>query len=356
MLTLAAHMPEIFLFREDQYNTGFYHLLDMGYVRHYLPQVMGVSHLDPDTAIDDFVLLGFFVGNDFLPKIQMFMYLEEGLELMLYNYAVLASKQPSPYLTSNGQINRPFFIIFVNELSTREYEYIISQYFVPTPDPKFINKTLRECVTEKNGEYFLNMPKYREMYYKKSDIDIHKDQQRLGQMCFDYIKTLYWIFQYYIHGLPSWEYYYPWHYPPLMVDIVHIMKQVPTKDLTTFDIGSPSLPFVQLLSVLPPTNSHLLPEKLRVLFKDKKLKQYYPSTFKVDYEGKTKEHMGITLLPFADVKTIRKEYEKVKIPKYARNTFTQPELFYYNPNRTSIHYSSYGQITKNHVFKMTVKN
>lgn len=354
MLTLAAHVSEIFLFREDQYNADHFHLLDMGYVRHHLPQVLGVPHIDPDTAIDDFILLGFFVGNDFLPKIQMFMYLEEGLELMIYNYAQLASTQQGPYLTSNGHINHRFFAIFVNELAKREYEYIISQHFIPSPDPRFVNKTLQACVTEKNGQYFLDMTKYRELYYRKSGINIHKDQQKLGRMCVDYIKTLYWIFQYYISGLPSWEYYYPWHYPPLMVDLIHALKHANVKEFSTFELGKPSVPFVQLLSVLPPSNSHLLPEKLRFLFKDKKLENYYPTTFKIDYEGKTKEHMGVTLLPFVDVSVIRTEYEKVKLPRYARNTFTKSELFYYNPDRTSIHHSSNGIIKNNHVFKMFI--
>ena len=358
MLTLSAHMPNIFLFREDQYDIGYYDILDMGYARKVLIDVIGQRagySIEKRTIYDvtnDFILFGFFVGNDFLPKIQMFMYLEDGLELMNRTYATLSKGGLQHPLSKDNKIVHEGFTRFVEELARREHNYILDQ---SKPDPnrgpldeKFTNHTLLKNI--KDGK--LNMANYKKDYYEKVGIESDED---IKKMCLDYIRSIAWVFEYYVIGLPSWRDYYAWHYAPLMTDLALTLREMTKKELEyvyKFKMDKPCVPFVQLLSVLPPSSSVLLPPPFRKLFKGKLYDLgYYPETFEIDLEGKTKEHMGIALLPFVDIENIEKEYMPVykTLKKTLKNTYIRNELgqtcvFQYDENYNASYKSDYGNI------------
>jgi 5'-3' exonuclease len=365
MLALAAHMPKMFLFREDQYSIGFYHLIDMGMVRDGLPKVLGQIPSIADgkrtlnEASDDFILAGFFVGNDFLPKIQMFMFLEDGLELMLATCTRIgnpADGGSGSVLTERGKISHAGFTRFIEELARREIVYIADQARIPPADPRFKNETLLRHITfGPEGTPKLNMGGYRREYYQKSHLDVQKDGAVKG-MCMDYLKSIVWVFQYYVHGIPSWRHFYPWHYAPLMGDLAMVMAEM-TEDewegMYTFTPDQPLLPFVQLLCVLPPASAGLLPAPLRplLLSPDSPLvkKGFYPTSFEFDYEGKTREHMAVTKLPFVDVAAIEEAYRPIASTlknKYVRNIPGRPEMFRYDPEYLASYESDYGKIAK----------
>ncbi len=370
MLTLSAHVPNMFLFREDQYTPGFYDLLDMGLIRKDLAGAIGESEgvkrkiRTLDDITDDFVLLGFFVGNDFLPKLQMFLYLEDGLELMIATYAKMSSSGTKNLLTGNRKIDHASFTRFIEELARREQIYILDQNSKILPDPRFKNVTLATYVKvdPKTNVSKLDFAGYRVAYYKKAGIDASDERSGgVDKMCKDYIRTIAWVFEYYVSGLPSWTHFYPWHYPPLMTDLAAVMGNLSAGDLKglyTFKLGEPSLPFVQLLSVLPPTSADLLPVPLRGLFKHPTLVKagFYPKTFQIDLEGKTKEHMGVALLPFVDVDVVKKVYAGAASKmngRYARNENTRAEKFWYDSTIVGTTYTSdYGVIKGNLVRKM----
>src|SRR5437868_14044097 len=101
-----------------------------------------------------------------------------------------------------------------------------------------------------------------------------------------------------------------------MGDLAQTMRDVTPEDLTriyTFAEDLPSMPFVQLLSVIPPSSAHLLPGPFRHLLKSPESplvkKGYYPDNFVIDYEGKTKEHMGVALLPFVNIDDVIEAYQ-----------------------------------------------
>lgn len=354
MLTLSAHMPKIFLFREDQYDIGYYDILDMGYVRKTLVDAIGqragyaIEKRTINDVTNDFILFGFFVGNDFLPKIQMFMYLEDGLELMNRTYATLSKGGLQYPLSNANKINHEGFTRFIGELAHREHNYIFDQ---SKPDPnrppldeKFKNITLLKNIKDEK----LDMVNYKKDYYKK--VGISTDEE-IKQMCLDYVRSIAWVFEYYVNGLPSWRDFYAWHYAPLMTDLALTLRDISKEELSyvyTFKMDKPSTPFVQLLSVLPPASSVLLPLPFRKLFKGKLYELgYYPETFEIDLEGKTKEHMGVALLPFVDIDEIENAYTpifKSLKNRYIRNDLGQTGVFQYDPKYTAKYKSDYGNI------------
>jgi 5'-3' exonuclease len=320
MLTLgiAKIVKKIYLLRDDP-NQYAYELYSMGEIAKDMLQYIARSlQLD---AVNDFILFGFFVGNDFLPMMRMFYLLEDGMNLMVDSYR-------QHKITKNGAIDHKAFSAFIQQISKSEEEFLNSQITKTVEDPKLTNTTLLEHVDPKTKK--LDYQAYRAAYYKKEGIDVDSNSGTIAirKMCRAYYHTLEWIFLYYTQGIASWEWHYEYHYPPLMKDLARYTELGIEEE--KFSMGKPTLPFVQLLCVLPLKSSHLLPKPLDDLM-HRKLSGMgiYPRDFKIDYEGRWKEHMGIALLPFIDLGKVRQEYEIIAkdMQPYVRNTLKKPVVF-----------------------------
>jgi ribA/ribD-fused uncharacterized protein len=175
--------------------------------------------------------------------------------------------------------------------------------------------------------------------------------------CHEYFTTILFIFLYYTDKLPSWTHSYKFYYPPLMTDFHKYLKNT-----TKFDFKQladklarptkPPSPFTQLLSILPPAESHLLPVGFRKVFSDERIAAYYPDISKVeiDYEGKLKEHEGVVKLPFVDRYAIEAVTGSYKTGEYRRNINQSEVLALKFYNNMSVDFSNrYGTLTDIHI-------
>ncbi len=389
MLTLAAHVPKMFLLREDQYRPGYLHILNMGIIRKSLSYNLGQKDglrrrkRNLNDITDDFILEGFFVGNDFVPKIQMFHMLEDGLEMMLDTYACTSNGGMNNFITVKNRFDMKGFEKFVDMLAKSEVKFLAQQAKIKVKDIKFKNETLLKYITttiptktQSTGNhrmvYEIDFEGYREAYYKKAGIE-DSSFKEIEVMCKDYIRSLIWIFDYYVHGLPDWRWAYKWHYAPFMTDLSKVIKSLSQNDyidLSFFEKGTPALPFEQLLSVLPPPSANLIPKSYRRLMCDEKSplvkSGIYPhvNSFYIDYEGKVKDYQGVAILPFVNFKKIRKSYENVnkELVKdghdpniYHRNQVGKVGLFKYCSNYRANYRSSMGNISNHHIKKITLQ-
>lgn len=182
---------------------------------------------------------------------------------------------------------------------------------------------------------------FRKMYYlnKFSIIpnvgSMEYDKMR-NQIVHCYYEALQWIAKYYFHGCPSWGWFYPFHYGPLLSDLANY-----DVDSIDFELGKPVTPFEQLVCVLPPLSARFLPKCYQNLMLDPNsvLAPFFPkmSELVLDPNGKANPWEHVLLLPFLDTKLLEQEIrthctpDKLTHSEITRNTVSKIFVFQYNP-------------------------
>ena len=115
--------------------------------------------------------------------------------------------------------------------------------------------------------------------------------------------------------MPSWSWFYPYHYPPMLSDMVDFFRHrwspvaggAPSPDAAkdfvfSFTLGKPFQPFQQLLAVLPPSSAPLLPPCYAELMTSptSALADCFPSELVTDINDKRNDWEAVVLLPFMD--------------------------------------------------------
>jgi 20S proteasome subunit beta 5 len=155
-----------------------------------------------------------------------------------------------------------------------------------------------------------------------------------------YMEGLVWNLKYYYEGCVSWNWFYPYHYGPMLSDLVNLDELL---DEISFDddLGAPLDPFDQLMGCMPPSQAHHLPEPYRPLMKDpdSPIIDFYPNSFVVDMNGKRWPWEAVTLLPFIDSQrlvtaTAGIDQSKLSKEELARNTTGTTIVMKHDPDHT----------------------
>ena len=426
MLGLCTHEPNLVLFRErvifsstqrrigeakaasalDSYiHNAHFEFLHMGVLRDYLAyefetsNVISGSPWDLERTIDDFVLLSFLCGNDFLPHLPAIDIGDHAFDLLFWSYKTCRKRwlqrleEGDPYLTFAGSISSGRRLEeYLATVGSHEVAYydkkkqaaeaentrLRKQYkklgmgsdFMPDDalvaskeesDRAAYRKMLqdiRDAAAEKNnnsddsftpvmtgkvefqpvedeveeglvarmgnllqnslsssvGEKDEDSTKYRlasiddqdlkgRYYYDKFQITPFDADKHLA-LRRAYIEGLVWNLKYYYEGCVSWEWYYPYHYGPMLSDLVNLDEVL--DEIKFEDKGRPLNPFEQLLGCMPPSQAHHIPEPYRWLMTDpaSPIIDFYPTTFTVDMNGKRWPWEAVVLLPFIDSKRL----------------------------------------------------
>jgi 5'-3' exoribonuclease 2 len=151
-------------------------------------------------------------------------------------------------------------------------------------------------------------PGWRERYYlHKLGIGAADDLKRRA-LCTEYVRGLQWVLRYYLQGVPSWTWYFGYHYAPLATDLVGLGTAwgYDALELSSFEVGEPFAPLEQLLAVLPPLSAHALPPCLASLMTDpaSPLAEEYPRQLPLDLNGQSASWKAVVLLPFLDARRL----------------------------------------------------
>ena len=142
MLGLLSHDPHFCLLREEvtfgrqsqkkskELEHQNFYLMHLCVVREYLelefqelkqPSTLDFP-FDMERVIDDFILMAFFVGNDFLPNLPNLHINEGALALMFKVYKSVLPKAGG-YINESGVINLERLALLLDELSDVEYRF-----------------------------------------------------------------------------------------------------------------------------------------------------------------------------------------------------------------------------------------
>uniref|UniRef100_A0AAQ6A3E3 5'-3' exoribonuclease 1 n=1 Tax=Amphiprion ocellaris TaxID=80972 RepID=A0AAQ6A3E3_AMPOC len=381
MLGLTSHEPNFSLLREEVRFGGkksqkritapeetTFHLLHLSLMREYIDYEFSAlkmgSNYDLERVIDDWILMGFLVGNDFIPHLPHLHINHDALPLLYKTYiSVLPSL--GGYLNENGNLNLRNFERYMEKLAEFDREHF-SEVFVDLKwfESKVGNKYLNEAAglaAEKEAHSALSLAaltsseqvigegkgadeeeeeddmfetefrQYKRTYYMtKMGVDVVSDEF-LAKQAKCYVEGIQWILHYYYHGVQSWSWYYPFHYAPFLSDIRNISELK-----LTFDLGKPFMPFQQLLAVLPAASMELLPECYRHLMTSERspIIEYYPLDFKTDLNGKQQEWEAVVLIPFIDERCLLAAMDpcndKLTKGEKARNRHTECAVYSYD--------------------------
>ncbi|KAH6611217.1 alkaline phosphatase D [Trichoderma cornu-damae] len=167
MLGLLSHDPHFCLLREEvtfgrasktkskELEHQNFYLLHLCIVREYLEMefqelrnqgTLGFP-FDLERVIDDFILMAFFVGNDFLPNLPG-LHINEGALANMFRIYKAVLPQCEGYINENGVINMSRLQRLLGELSKTE----LDQFEYDVSDEKwFASKQMEKKLHEKNG-------------------------------------------------------------------------------------------------------------------------------------------------------------------------------------------------------------
>ncbi|XP_047351100.1 5'-3' exoribonuclease 1 isoform X1 [Vespa velutina] len=331
--------------------------------------------------IDDWVLMGFLVGNDFIPNLPN-LNITNGALPILYHVYMEVLPTLEGYINESGRLRLDRFEIFMERLSRIDIENFAEYYC----DLKYLEAKMNKNKNTENDEQIsqkdedsskncspsikvgnlirssinMEMQDAEEEKIKyshddgldyESDSDtynmefiLHKRDYYMNKLEYEdvnedvlrsqaegYVRAIQWNLHYYYNGCCSWSWYYPHHYAPYISDIKGF------KDLKfDFELGEPFKPFQQLLAVLPSYSKQLLPEALQSLLTEEEspIIDYYPSDFKTDLNGKKQDWEAIVLIPFIDEKILTEAmepyYVKLTVEEHERNKHGPMYMYSYD--------------------------
>ncbi len=317
MLSLISPVDRISLMRED--------IRDVIHIDTLKEALL--TELENPTAIRDFVVMIFTIGNDFLPHMPALENLSEAITTLTDVY-----KQTGMSLTTDDDLDWAGLTAFLTNLAKEEPRLLQAE---ATRDVKFPSRMLvaaskrTEKIQESDvmtigqkitfeTEFDYNI--FRGAWYQNSLVPKGSDVQmvkglipgynfgvtmdKVVTMCQRYLVGMAWVYSYYTKGTIAInaDFVYRYHHTPMMSDIASVLSQVKTVDGYKAHPDQVVLnPIHQLLSVLPLKSKNLLPKEVtHLMTKDSQIADLYPETAVIEMDGKNAAWQGVVLIPFVD--------------------------------------------------------
>ena len=154
--------------------------------------------------------------------------------------------------------------------------------------------------------------RYYEHYYgiKRNQSDL------IDNMCKDYLNGMMWTLKYYFRKCPSWSWQYNFYHAPFISDLQKYFNEnkYSINNIKFKDNIIPT-PLTQLMSVLPPSCSNLLPAKYAYLMTspNSPIIDMFPIDVKTDTLNKDSLHKCIPFVPNIELERIEITLKNIKI-------------------------------------------
>jgi 5'-3' exonuclease len=242
-------------------------------------------------VIHDYIVLCFFLGNDFMPHFPSLNIRRNGIDVLMDAYNKCKCSNNDFSLTAKKELNWKNIKEIV-ELISEEEESLLknetkyrnkmqSRYYPTNTIEEKEYKLTNMPIIDRIKETYINPEEsgWEERYY---DICLHmkRDKIRLNQICTNFMEALEWTYKYYRFGCQDWEWKYNYNYPPLLCDLKKYIPYFETIFIKEKQ-KNPIHHYVQLSYVLPPSSHHLLPKK--IVEKLESIPECFPEDINMEY-------------------------------------------------------------------------
>lgn len=348
--------------------------LDVAVLREYLaaeltPPAALPFAWDLERAIDDWIFMCFFVGNDFLPHMPCLEIREGAIDVLIEIYKANAERMGG-FICQDGDVDLRRVQYILNDLARveerifqlrrvkdqRRNEGIRKRKFAEierdvnssstaigaaSGDSSRSNREAAQALKEqlrRQAEIDTEEPQDevrlwerggKARYYQNKFKVEQSDAAAVSEIVKAYVEGLCWVMAYYYQGCPSWKWFYPYHFAPLAEDMRGVDGMQPH-----FELGVPFRPFDQLMGVFPADSKELVPKPFRRLMtaEDSEVIDFYPTDFAIDLNGKKHLWQGVVLLPFIDeerlLRALETVYPEVAADDLAMNVQGTDQVFF----------------------------
>ena len=277
---------------------------------------------DPDCLIQDYVLVCFMLGNDFLEHLHVLQIKENGIDILIRAYIKASLKYSDCLVDSELVKNKLKWKTSINLLFLRDILYNLTNFedcYIAkgrSRRSKINIEELEKYNLKPNSNVFF----YTTLYDNSTDFKLSYNNfyginsDNIDDICFSYIEGLYWILGYYnsnIHGNCSW--YYSFNAVPFCSDLFNFIKkstyssklQDRINDSDSLKHSEPFSNSKQLCLVLPKEsiyNEAMLLDNKTILTFLKKDNKYFSNIFpsKLYVDVINKEYLWQSKILFED--------------------------------------------------------
>ena len=269
-------------------------------------------NLDTNEIIESYCVMCSILGNDFIPHIPTLNMKNNGLNNLIDITTKAINTKGG--LVSNNCINQNCLTYIFTLISETEDIDIIKEVskFKERKVTDFTLHSQEYAIKNKDkllDEIYNNNNKWRYYYYKSLfDININYDSSIISTVVGNYIKGIYWTYNYYKKSELDYKWFYPYNFPPTAKDISNYLTVSKIEPIT--NNGNFLHPNIQLLLILPVQSNHLLDynEELKAYTTDitKGYKHLFPTDFKIQTFLKTHLHECYPILPSINIDKMTK--------------------------------------------------
>lgn len=323
MLLLSCHdfnnERKLYVMRENVYDNVdcMYFIVDVNKLAEIIVKRVAeeTNNIRKTEIIVDFVFYCFFLGNDFLPSLPCIDLSTQGMDVLFDVYSFNLKELGTLFHKQKGRLilNKDAVVGMLKKMSDFEHKTLSWKI----KNNKLHNDPyITKCMLDQSGDKF-DMEKYRRMYYRNKFERATPTVESIKI----YIEGLIFVLRYYFDDIPSYTWFYPYHYAPFACDVANVMEKHYNEDKNMFIKTAPMFPLQQLFCILPPASKSLLPEGIAdKMNKDNKdIGQFMNTELDFDSDFKKNEWEYILLIDSIDVNKF------LDVFKSCENTLSQYE-------------------------------
>lgn len=312
--------------RQESTREQFPKLVNIGKSRSFITEKLGLQ--GDMRLIHDFVAYTSILGNDFIPRHPALEDFQAVVKLLMDKYKefqkdIRRLTEESPEY--GERIVWRNMLRFLKTITLEEPSLLRDQYgnkfLAPSPG-------LKAAVYQVNDENVFDYAKYRDAYYqhlfrmesefggKRDLVETPMQTAMIKDMVTHYLEAINFLYTYYIYGgdAVSKSFYYPYHYAPMLADILNVGVTVITSVVENEVWGEQESDYLHplhlLAAVLSIKSSSLYTKSIKTQIEKKRLTDkawdlLFPDKVIRDVAGQVSDTHAPILVPFVDPNLIK---------------------------------------------------